>query len=264
MIPWRWNLSRWRWISSAPQASLPSPCRLGSFPWQGLRFSVGVAGSWHASQQPVPAGAGADSLCCGLWNHLWSALTLCHHLEKPQLWAKHCGPEGSSAGSPAPLAALQHHFSCTDSLTEISAEQETWRRIKLLRHKCTSVYLFVKQWCAALGRGRDFTCKCEKIDSQILTFKQHPIFWLFESKEILKVPCSSPASHPYSSVRHSWQSHWAAGAPELMPAPISAHPWHQTNNTRPTPLLQTWSCLWGLSFSVLSDSFQIAWKSLCC
>lgn len=250
-------------ISSALRASLPSPCRLGSFPWQELRFSVRVVGSWHASQQPVPAGAGADSLCCGLWNHLWSALTLCHHLEKLQLWAKHCGPEGSCAESPTPPAALQHHFPCTDSLTEISAERETWRRIKLLRHKCTFMYLFVKQWCAALGRERDFTCKCKKIDSNMLLNKV-PFFDSLKARNTYGTLLFSHLPSQLLCKTHSWQSHWAAGAPEFLPAPITAHPWNQTNNTKPTPLLQTWSCLWGLLFSVLSDSFQIAWKSLCC
>lgn len=162
MLPWRWNL-HYPWISPL----LPRhPYALPAGWAPSLGRSSGSLAGWldpdthHSSLCLMEQGA--DSLCCGLWNHLWSALTLCHHLEKPQLQAKHHGPEGSSAEGPTPLAALQHHFPCTDPLTEISAEKETWRRIQLLGHKCSSVYLLVEQWSAALGRGRDFTCKCKK------------------------------------------------------------------------------------------------------
>lgn len=226
MLPWRWNL-HYPWIFPLlPRHPYPLPAGWAPSPGR----SSGSLSGWldpdthHSSlclleQGQIPCAVDCEIICEVLWPFTITLKSLSSGLNT-------VGPKG------ALLRALHLLLHCST----ISLAQILWLKFhpkrkmgKLLRHKCTSVYFFVKSdvqlW------EEDFTCKCKKIDSNILRFKQRLIFWLWKQKNTWGTLL---ISHLLSKT-HSWQSHWASGAPEFMPAQITAHPWHQTNNTKPTP-----------------------------
>lgn len=271
MLPWRWN-PHYPWMSPLlPRHPCPLPA--GWAPSPG-RSSGSLAG-W------LDPDTHHSSLCLLEQGHILWAVDceiICEVLWPFAITLKSLSSGPNAVGLEEALLGAPHLLL---HCSTISLAQILWPKFQLKREhgegsssQDTSAVLCIYLLNSGLQLweeegmqmgGLSFTWKCKTIDFNIFMFKQRPIFWLFESEEILKVPCSSPTSHRSSSLRHT------AGRVTELQEHLNSHqlqslPTHGTKQTTPNPppLFQTWRCLWGPLFSVRSDSFQIAWKSLCC